>query len=159
MKYMGTLIAVTDMERSKSFYCDLLGMEVTCDFGANVALNDRVFLQTADTWKEFIGKETRFQGNDGELYFEEDDMDAFLEKLKKQKDLFYVHPVKEHSWGQRVVRFYDPDHHIIEVGETLAEVMRRFIKGGLSVEATAMRMDVPVSYVETCLKEAEENGL
>ena len=35
----------------------------------------------------------------------------------KNLDINYVHPVKEHSWGQRVVRFYDPDCHIIEVGE------------------------------------------
>lgn len=158
MKYMGTLIAVTDMERSKAFYCDLLGMEVTADFGANVTLNDAVFLQTVETWREFTCKEVRFQGNDSELYFEEDDMDAFLEKLRKQRDLFYVHPLKEHAWGQRVVRFYDPDRHIIEVGENLAVVMKRFMKSGLSVEATAQRMDVPISYVETCLKEAEDNG-
>lgn len=158
MKYMGTLIAVTDMERSKAFYCDLLDMEVTADFGANVTLNDAVFLQTVETWREFTSKEVRFQGNDGELYFEADDMDAFLEKLKKQGDIIYVHPLKEHAWGQRVVRFYDPDQHIIEVGENLTVVMKRFMKSGLSVEATARRMDVPVSYVETCLKEAEENG-
>jgi hypothetical protein len=26
-------------------------------------------------------------------------------------------PDKKHSWGQRAVRIYDPDGHIIEVGE------------------------------------------
>jgi hypothetical protein len=30
----------------------------------------------------------------------------------------YVHPLREQPWRQRVVRFYDPDHHIIEVGES-----------------------------------------
>lgn len=158
MKYMGTLIAVSDMERSKEFYCGLLGMEVTADFGANVTLNDNVFLQTVETWREFIDDNVRFQGNDKELYFEEDDMDAFWEKLKRQENIVYVHLLKEHAWGQRVVRFYDPDHHIIEVGENMAVVMKRFMKSGLSVEATAQRMDVPVSYVETCLKEEEDSG-
>ena len=31
-----TLIAVSDMDRSKQFYHDLLGLEVAADFGANV---------------------------------------------------------------------------------------------------------------------------
>jgi len=28
----------------------------------------------------------------------------------------YVNPLMTHSWGQRVVRFYDPDGTLIEVG-------------------------------------------
>ena len=47
--------------------------------------------------------------------FEEEDLDAFCEHLK-QFDIFYVHPLFEHRWGQRVVRFYDPDGNLIEVG-------------------------------------------
>ena len=59
-----------------------------------------------------------------------------------------MHPVIEHSWGQRTVRFYDPDGHIIEVGENMRTVVQRFIAGGLTPEQTALRMDVPLSYVE-----------
>ncbi|NOV61327.1 hypothetical protein B0H39_000243 [Clostridium beijerinckii] len=58
----------------------------------------------------------------------------------------------EHSWGQRVVRFYDPDKHIIEVGENMVMVVKRFLNSGLSIEETAIRMDVPVDYIESCLK-------
>ncbi len=36
----------------------------------------------------------------------------------------------EHSWGQRVIRFYDLDGHLIEVGESMAMVIRRFFRGG-----------------------------
>ena len=50
--------------------------------------------------------------------FEEDDFDKFADKLK-ECDIEYVHPIIEHSWGQRDVRFYDPDKHIIEVGENM----------------------------------------
>ncbi len=58
----------------------------------------------------------------------------------------------EHSWGQRVARFYDPDKHIIEVGENMIMVVRRFLNSGLSIEETAIRMDVPVDYVKSCLE-------
>lgn len=44
MKYCSTLIAVTDMERSKQFYRDLLGLEVLLDFGANVTLTGGIAL-------------------------------------------------------------------------------------------------------------------
>jgi len=46
MQYKGTLIAVSDMEESKKFYQDLLGMQVVGDFGANVQLENGLFLQT-----------------------------------------------------------------------------------------------------------------
>ena len=155
MKYICTLIAVKDMEKSKKFYQDVLGLEVVGDFGANVTLTGGISLQTADTWKDFIHKEASdiiFGNNAAELYFEEDDIDAFVEKLNSF-DIDYVHPLLEHSWGQRAVRFYDPDKHIIEVGENLVIVIKRFMDSGLSAEETARRMDVPVEYVMGCLEE------
>ena len=104
-------------------------------------------MQTAQTYKSFIGKEEiSFGGDNFELYFEEDDFDSFAEKLK-ECDVEYVHPVIEHSWGQRVVRFYDPDKHIIEVGENMQAVTRRFLANGTTPEQVAQRMDVPLSYI------------
>ena len=58
----------------------------------------------------------------------------------------------EHNWGQRVVRFYDPNHHIIEVAEDISMVVKRFLHSGMTVEQVADRMDVPVDYVKECLK-------
>lgn len=54
MTYQGVLIAVRDMEKSKRFYRDVLGLRVTEDFGANVALSGGIFLQTLNTWKALI---------------------------------------------------------------------------------------------------------
>lgn len=64
-------------------------------------------------------------------------------------DIEYIHPLLEHSWGQKVVRFYDPDRHIIEVGENMRIIVQRFIDRGLTIEETAARMDVPVSYIQS----------
>ena len=152
MKYISTLIAVSDMEKSRQFYHDVLGMLVVADFGANVSLDGGLVLQTLDTWKSFIRTNAVvLPNNAGELYFEHEDMDAFCEHLK-QFDIRYVHPLFEHRWGQRVVRFYDPDMHIIEVGEKLEAVILRFMEQGLSAEETAARMDIPVEFVTACLK-------
>lgn len=151
MRYMATLLAVRDMAASIRFYQEVLGLEVIQDFGANVTLTGGIALQTLETWREFIGgKAVTLPGHGGELYFEEGDMDGFLERLKALP-VSYVHPPLEHRWGQRVVRFYDPDGHIIEVGEDMTQVVRRFAAGGMSPEQVAKRMDVSADYVRECL--------
>ena len=107
------MLVVTDIDRSVEFYKKVFGLRVIMDFGANKTLTGGLALQTVETYREFIGvSEISFGGNDFEIYFEEDDFDKFAGKLKDY-DIEYVHPVKENSWGQRVVRFYDPDKHII----------------------------------------------
>ena len=81
MKLKDPLLAVRDMERSKAFYREVLGLHVVMDFGANVTLTGGLCLQTLDTWAGFLGKaaeEIRFGGDDSEVYFEEDDFDGFL---------------------------------------------------------------------------------
>ena len=151
LKYTSTLIAVADMEKSKQFYHDVLGLEVVADFGDNVTLDGGIALQTMNTWKTFIRTDNLvLPNNAGELYFEEEDMDTFCGHLK-MFDICYVHPLFEHRWGQRVVRFYDPDKHIIEVGEKLDAVILRFMENGLSAEETAVRMDIPFDFVRACL--------
>ena len=152
MKLKNPLLVVTDMDRSIAFYQSVLGLRVVCDFGANKTLSGGLALQTAQSYREFIKTENiTFGGNNAELYFEEDDFDAFAEKLKACGAVL-VHPVKEHAWGQRVVRFYDPDRHIIEVGENMKTVCRRFINSGLTPEHPAQRRDVPIKCVQAWLR-------
>lgn len=155
MRFESTLIAVQNMDKSKIFYKNVLGLDVISDFGANVVMTGGLALQTLNTWENFIHKSSDkivFGSNAFELYFEEDDIDTFNTKLSSMPDIEYVHPLFEHPWGQRVVRFYDPDKHIIEVGENMIMVIKRFISGGLSIEETATRMDVPVDYVKSALE-------
>ena len=152
MKYRGTLISVSDMEGSKSFYREILGLRVTADFGANVSLTGGLFLQTRDSWSGFIGGRAVTSGsNCGELYFEEEDFDGFINKLNKSR-VSYVHEVQEQPWGQRAVRFFDPDGHIIEVAEPLAAVVLRFRGQGMSVKQIAKKMDIPEKMTERYLK-------
>lgn len=152
MKLKNTLLAVADMERSLTFYETVLGLQVVLDFGANKTLTGGLCLQTLETWIGFLETDrVAFGGNDAELYFEEDRFDGFVRRLESL-EIQYVHPVKEHPWGQRVVRFYDPDGHIIEVGEDMTQVVRRFAADGMSEEQVAERMDVPIDYVRGCLK-------
>lgn len=154
VKMKNPMLVVTDMERSVEFYKRVLGLRVIVDFGANKTLTGGLALQTADTWKQFIGRDdVSYGGNDTEIYFEENNFDRFVKKLQTcGVDIEYVHPLLEHAWGQRVVRFYDPDRHIIEVGENLITVCRRFLGQGMTPEQVAQRMDVPLQFVNACIR-------
>ena len=117
MKLKNILIVVKDIERSKKFYRDLFGLEVIRDFEGHVILTEGLVLQEEKIWSEFLGREIVPRNNACELYFEERDLKTFLEKLEKlYPSVTYVNRLMTHSWGQKVVRFYDPDGNLIEVG-------------------------------------------
>ena len=143
------LIVVDDIELSKKFYKELFGLDIVVDFDGNVILTEGLVLQDRKIWEKFLGREVTYGHHDAELYFEENQMDAFVERLKNSSfEIQYVNPLMEHDWGQRVVRIYDPDMHVIEVGETMEYVARRFLVQGLSVEETAAKTQLPLSMVE-----------
>lgn len=152
MKYQGVCIAVKDVKLSKKFYQDLFGLEVFQDYGINISFGGLSLQQEFD-WLLNIPKEKILkEPHNMELYFEEDDFDGFIRKLEQYKDIHYMGDgVKEASWGQRSIRFYDLDGHIIEVGENMKMVVRRFLDSGLSMDETSERMDVSISDLETLL--------
>lgn len=146
------MLVVSDIDKSVEFYSKLFGLRIVADFGANKTLSGGLALQTQETYKKFIETDSiSYGGNNFELYFEVDDFDNFTSKLHNF-DIVYVHQIKTHSWGQRVVRFYDLDRNIIEVGENMKTVCRRFLDSGMTPEQVARRMDVPIQYISDCIR-------
>lgn len=153
MKYEGVCIAVKDINRSKKFYQELFGLEVFQDYGINISFGGLSLQQEFD-WLTGVPKESVLEKTHNmELYFEEDDFDGFIAKLEKCNDIQYIGDgVKETGWGQRSVRFYDLDGHMIEVGENMKMVVKRFLDSGMSMEETSKRMDVSIPELETILR-------
>ena len=117
MKLKNVLIVVKDIEKSKQFYHNLFGLNMVLDNDGNMILTEGLVLQEEKIWKSFLGKEIIPQNNSCELYFEERDIEAFVQKLEKlYPSVQYVNKLMTHSWGQKVVRFYDLDGNLIEVG-------------------------------------------
>ena len=117
MKLRNILIVVKDIEKSKQFYHDLFGLDQVLDNDGNVILTEGLVLQDEKIWKQFLEKEIISQNNSCELYFEEPDIEAFIEKLDRlYPEVQYVNRLMTHSWGQKVIRFYDLDGNLIEVG-------------------------------------------
>lgn len=117
MKLKNVLIVVSDIEKSIAFYKELFGLEVILDNDGNVIMTEGLVLQDIKCWKGFLDRECLPRNNMSELYFEEPDIEAFVEKLENYKvPIEYVNTMMTHSWGQKVIRFYDPDGNLIEVG-------------------------------------------
>ena len=117
MKLKNFLIVVKDIERSRRFYEDLFGLEMMVDNDGNMVLSDGLVLQEEKYWKAFLGKDIITESNSCELYFEEADIEGFISKLESMyPGVKNVNQLMTHSWGQKVIRFYDPDGNLIEVG-------------------------------------------
>ena len=120
MKYKGTLIAVKDCSRALKFYRDMFGFQLLQDNDGNMELTNNLYLQESGYWEQFIERSVIPNSNQSELYFEEPNIEQFVERLETlYPEIEYVNHLMTHSWGQKVVRFYDLDGNLIEVGTPL----------------------------------------
>ena len=121
MKQKNILIAVHDIERAKTFYKKMFGLDPVLEQEGNVILTEGLVLQDADVWQKSLGRGIHSQNNASELYFEESNMEAFAKRLEGYEDeIQYVDRLTEFPWGQKMVRFYDPDGNLIEVRSSAA---------------------------------------
>ena len=117
MRLKNILIVVKDIEKSRKFYHDLFGIELVLDNDGNMILTESLVLQDEKIWKSFLDRDIIQKSNSCELYFEVQDIESFVEKLERlYPSIEYVNRLMTHSWGQRVIRFYDLDGNLIEVG-------------------------------------------
>lgn len=154
MKYMCSVMSVAEINAARKFYEDLFGLELDQDYGINISFTCGLSLQQEFDWLVNIQKEDILKkSNNMELCFEEQDFDGFLQKLKQYPDIEYVGDVVEHSWGQRVIRFYDLDGHMIEVGEEMKMVINRFLASGMTMEEISAKMDASIEDLTKILND------
>lgn len=151
MQYQGTLISVSNMEKSKHFYEVVMEQKVMLDLGVHVSFDRGLSLQS--NYEELVGENlpSKEQPNNFQLYFEVEDLDSWQKKIEQTEGVVFIHKAKEYPWGQRVMRFYDYDKYIVEVSESMVSVAKRFLKQGLSIEETAERTMFPVEFVKSVM--------
>jgi hypothetical protein len=59
-----------------------------------------------------------------------------------------VHALREQPWGQRVFRVRDPDGRIIELGEPMWVVVKRFLARGMTLKEIAARTTMPLEVIK-----------
>ena len=158
LKYVGPLMVVEDIKRSRHFYEQILGQHVDMDFGENVAFQGGFSIHRKGHFQELLGDSTRHpivsKANNGELYFESDEIEEVLGRLKGNS-VEFVSEIEEQPWGQLAMRFYDPDGHIIEIGEPMESTVQRLHKQGLSPQEIVKKTGMPAEFVEKAVKEAK----
>jgi catechol 2,3-dioxygenase-like lactoylglutathione lyase family enzyme len=147
IKFTGMLIVVEDIARARAFYEHVLEQRPLMDFGANVEYEGHFSIHLKSLHQETIGdRPILTQPNDTELYFEAADMEAIQERLQ-QHGVEFVHELREQPWGTLSMRFYDPDGHMLEVGEPMDVTARRLHRSGMTVEQIIQKTGLPREYI------------
>ena len=156
IKYSMPVLLVKNISVSKKFYQDIFSLEIENDFGENV-----VFKNAFSIWQKNYAEKIIFNSkrknsfdetNNLELYFETKEIDKVWEKIDK-RSIDIIHGLKEESWGQRTLRFYDPDKFIIEIAEPIEFVILRLYKAGLSEKELSKKTQIPLSTVVKIIKD------
>jgi len=159
-RFYSSVIFVKDIELSKEFYCQRLNQTIKHDFGKNVELHGGLTLwevQPGHIIPEKLGKKSvgYESANRFELYFEFDDIEEIVIELIAA-NVEFLHEIHEESWGQRTVRFFDPDHHLIEIGETLQCFTRRLFKIMQSIDQVSKKTGIPRETVSELIEGISE---
>jgi catechol 2,3-dioxygenase-like lactoylglutathione lyase family enzyme len=120
MRFINPLPFVADIARSKAFYQTVLQLRILQDHGNFVLFENGFAIHDGHTlYQTVFGQPPITQAPYGRenlvLYFETDDLTASFHRIESQVDL--IHPIRTEPWGQSVFRFWDPDRHIVEIGE------------------------------------------
>jgi catechol 2,3-dioxygenase-like lactoylglutathione lyase family enzyme len=151
-KFVCPLITVSNIQLSRNFYEKILNQRVEYDFGANVSFQNGFAIHLDNHFSSLIDNREIVQGgNNFELYFEHNDLEKFVDVLVENQ-IELVHPLREQPWKQKVVRFYDPDRHIIEVGESMEHVAYRLSKEGMSDAEISKSILMPVEFVKNSIQ-------
>lgn len=152
MKYKCALFVVDNIEKAKNFYIEILGQEIKYDFGESVTFKGDFAIHEKKHFSYLLeGLAIHKNPNNSELYFEYDDLEQLENKLEKEK-VEFIHQVKEQPWRQKVLRFYDIDKNIIEVGESLEHLVYRLWNEGKSYEEIGEVTDMDNEFVEESIK-------
>ena len=118
-RFRNAIALVRDIKISKAFYADTIGIPIVQDTESFVLFEGHFAIHSADLFYEYIGKKCvgEKMGRDNlDLYFTTSNLDAMQEKLT-QAGVTFIHGIRKCAWGESVLRIYDPDGHIVEIGD------------------------------------------
>jgi catechol 2,3-dioxygenase-like lactoylglutathione lyase family enzyme len=152
MKFICPLITVSSIDVARNFYENILDQKVKFDFGENVTFHGDFSIHLRSHFSTLLDhKEIKSGGNNFELYFEYDDVEKMVDRLK-EANIDFVHDIREQPWRQKVVRFYDPDQHIIEIGESMEFLAFRLHKEGKALNDIINQIGMPEEFVIASIK-------
>ena len=114
------ILYVENLEKTKHFYGELLGLELKNEFGTYIEYSTGATILSFNT-REDVRELTHLPIPNGktqeqtfELGFVTEEVEAIVEKLRASGVSVLMEPV-EKPWGQKVAYVEDPDGHYIEI--------------------------------------------
>jgi len=148
MKFAGTVVAVSDIKKSKDFYINVMGLKVEMDLGVYVAFEGGFSMH--ENYSELVGVNLKVmkESNNFETYFEVIDIDELRVKMDEAGWNDFVHDIREEPWKQKVMRVYDPDRHIVEIAENMGVTAKRLLSQGLTMDEVSEQTMFPKEVLE-----------
>jgi len=156
------LLDVKDMAKSRKFYETVMDQEVAgvngddhVNYTSGMALQFN-YKGIVEGSSDFAATPTgakldaKTKSNNYQIAFEVEDIEYWQTKIKAS-GVEIIHDVHEYAWGQRVMRFYDPDGHIIELGEDMVLLAKKFLAQGLTEQEIAERFESPLEEIQQLL--------
>ncbi len=119
IKFRNSIALVKNVEASKKFYEEVIGLKAVKVYDTFVMFEGNFAIHTADIFYEYISRSYHGEqlGNCGvDFYFTTSDLPAMEHKLK-EANVEFIHSIKQHDWGEKVIRVLDPDGHLLEIGD------------------------------------------
>lgn len=158
LKNCTAVLFVKDALKARDFYVDLLGMTVIMNNGDRNFMFKEGFaiwqIMEQNIIPQKLGMDKISDSNlpsRFELCFETGELDTIYQKLK-ENEVIFLHEINTELWGQRTIRFYDNDRHLIEVGEAMHIFLHRIYEEEThDLEATSRRTFTPVEALKQIL--------
>ena len=152
MRYTSAVLITENFDELKRFYTHVMRLPVSFDFGRCLLFEGGLSIwrledtDPASRYGAYAGK------NEGlELCFETEEFDTDTAQIQAS-GVRLMHSVSEESWGQRTMRFFDPDGNLIELGESIPAFCKRLFAQGLKPMAVAEKTGVPPELVEKYIR-------
>jgi len=154
ISYTSAVLLARQYDRMVDFYRNVLEQQVRYDFDGCIQFESGLSIwRVREDHPVSKALSSRGGGNAAlEICFETDDMDVQGTRIAAM-GVTLAHGVFEESWGQRTLRFFDPDGNLVELGESMPAFCKRMHLSGMSVEEigkkTGIQQDTIKHFLES----------
>jgi catechol 2,3-dioxygenase-like lactoylglutathione lyase family enzyme len=158
MKLNAFVLFVKDIASARKFYLDTCGFVIEHDFGKNIIFSNGLALWEMPPDHRIAEHNRNKTGSSSsEIYFESETLDEDFRKIKNA-GVHILHDIIEEPWGQRTFRFFDPDGHLVEVGETLESLVKNLVNKGMDIGQVSEKTGMHPDLIQKYLDEADLDG-
>jgi len=149
IRYDSAVLITNNVEGMKRFYMDVLRQQLRFDFGRCQILECGISIWQPDENTAVMKAPGIGKGPNGrlELCFDTEDFEEDVAHVMLHCPKM-LHGVAEEAWGQRTIRFFDPDGNLVELGESIPCFCRRLYREGMTVQQVAEKTGVDIDKVK-----------